>query len=220
MDFYSTLLKKGVNMKKCRGICGEEKPLEDFYKNIGYSDGHDNTCKECKKKYQRKTRNDIEYAKTEKGVIRIIYKTQRANSKRRKLDMPTYSKDEMRDWLYDNGFKELYDKWVLSGYQKSYKPSIDRKNDYEAYSFVNIRLGTWKENKDKQTQDILLGRSTSGERCKKVIQYSLDGTLLNEFVSASAAGRSTGLDFRGISMVCLGKNKTCGGFKFKYACDI
>ena len=207
-------------MKKCRGICGENKPLVDFYENIGYRDGHDNTCKECKKKYQRETRNDIEYAKTEKGVIRIIYKTQRANSKRRKLEMPTYSKYELRDWLYENGFKELYDNWVLSGYQKSYKPSIDRKNDYEGYSFMNIRLGTWKENKDKQTQDILLGRSTSGERCKKVLQYSLDGKFINEYVSASAAGRSTGLDFRGISKVCLGKQKTCGGFKFKYSCDI
>ena len=212
-------------MKKCFK-CGAEKPLGDFYKHKKMADGHLNKCKECTKKdtqdnpkcFSNKTNDCYDY--TEKGVIRVMYKTQKANSKRRKLEMPTYSKDELSDWLYDNGFKDLYSNWVLSGHQKNYKPSVDRLSDCKRYSFANIQLGTWKENKDKQTEDVLLGRSTSGEKCKKVLQYSKNGDLLAEFVSCSAAGRSTGLDFRGISKVCLGKQKTCGGFKFKYSCDV
>jgi hypothetical protein len=33
-------------MKRC-SVCGELKPLEDFYKSVGMRDGHRNDCKVC-----------------------------------------------------------------------------------------------------------------------------------------------------------------------------
>ena len=182
--------------KKCFK-CGVDKPLGEFYKHKKMSDGHLNKCKECTKKDAAKNPrsiygNDGSYDKTEKGVIRVIYKSQRSNSKRRGHNPPSYTKQELSEFMYSNGYEELYNAWVSSGYEKTKKPSIDRLNDYEGYSLDNIRLTTWEKNKKKQTEDILLGRSTSGERCKPVLCFDSDGNLIAEYVSFSAAKRSVG----------------------------
>ena len=39
-------------MKKCF-VCGQEKPLEDFYRHPMMADGHLGKCKECTKVYMR-----------------------------------------------------------------------------------------------------------------------------------------------------------------------
>ena len=51
---------------------------------------------------------------------------------------------------------------------------------------------------------------------KAVLQYSLDGKLLNEFPSCAEAARQLKLDKSTISKVCRGINKTHGGFIFTY----
>ena len=71
-------------MKKCFK-CGIEKELEEFYKHKQMGDGHLNKCKECTKidtNNNDKTfsnRTIHSYDRTEKGVIRVIYKTQKAS---------------------------------------------------------------------------------------------------------------------------------------------
>jgi hypothetical protein len=53
---------EGVSMKACKK-CGEEKPLDGFYK-AGNSSGRDSTCKECRKARVRENRAEkIEYYK-------------------------------------------------------------------------------------------------------------------------------------------------------------
>ncbi len=175
---------KSMPCKKC-SKCGEVKDLSEFYK-------HSKRCKECCKKASREA---DQFAKdsTEKGVIRVLYKTQKRHSKARGHPEPSYTKNEFRKWLYDNGYKELYDAWVQSGYDKWKKPSCDRIDDYKGYSFDNIRLTTWKENKDKQTKDRLLHRSTSGECCKSVQRLDSEGNVLKEWVSHNSCRRETGI---------------------------
>jgi hypothetical protein len=186
--------------KKCFK-CGIEKPLCEFYKHKGTSDGHLNKCKECTKRDSRSnTKNygvnvENSYDRTEKGVIRVIYKSQKSSSKQRGHKLPEYTKDELRDWLYKNGFKKLYDEWVKSGYDKKKKPSVDRIDDFKGYSFENIRLTTWEQNKLKQTKDILFGRSTSGAKCKPVLCFDKNGSLIAEYVSYNNAKRSVGYSF-------------------------
>ena len=51
---------------------------------------------------------------------------------------------------------------------------------------------------------------------KPVAQYALNGEFLKEYPSAAEAARCLNLDSSTISKVCRGKNKTHGGFIFKY----
>ena len=177
--------------KKCIR-CGEVKDLSEFYTHPKMKDGHLNKCKECCKKASREA-DQFAHDSSEKGVIRVLYKTQKRNSKVRGHEPPAYTKQEFKEWLYANGFKELYDAWVASGYDKWMNTSCDRIDDYKGYSLDNICLTTWKANKDKQTEDILLHRSTSGERCKTTQRTDASGKVLKEWVSLNAARRETGI---------------------------
>lgn len=170
---------------KCKR-CGEDKEASDFYTS------NKSTCKECCKKASREADQFVKDS-SEKGVIRVLYKAQKCNSKQRGHPPPTYTKKEFKEWLYLNGYKELYDQWVASGYDKRKKPSCDRIDDFKGYSFDNIRLTTWGENKDKQTEDILLHRSTSGRRCKNVRRLDMNGNVLKEWVSHNSCSRETGI---------------------------
>lgn len=44
-------------MKHCK-VCGELKPLMDYYKHPGMADGHLGKCKECHKAFIRKNREE------------------------------------------------------------------------------------------------------------------------------------------------------------------
>jgi hypothetical protein len=45
-----------------------------------------------------------------------------------------------------NGFQDLFDAWVASGYAKKMVPSLDRIDPTKTYSLDNVRLVTWYEN--------------------------------------------------------------------------
>lgn len=184
-------------MKKCFK-CGIAKELNLFYKHKQMGDGHLNKCIECTKKDTANNdkvfsnRTNESYDKTEKGVIRVMYKTQVRNSKVRKMDLPNYTKQEFKEWLYDNNFKKIYDKWVLSGYKKEFKPSADRNDDFKPYSLDNITLTTWQDNINHNALDILTANNKSGQRCKSVIQLDKNGNILAEYYSLSYARRIVG----------------------------
>ena len=51
---------------------------------------------------------------------------------------------------------------------------------------------------------------------KPVAQYTLDGKLVATYLSASDAGRQTGIHQGNISACCRGDKKTAGGFIWRY----
>lgn len=170
--------------------CGIEKEISDYYKHSQMLDGYLNKCKDCTKSDVKN--NKVDYDLTEKGVVRVIYKTQVKNSRDRGHGLLPYSKNEIAKWMYANGFKYLYDEWVLSGYKKDKKPSIDRIDDLFGYSLDNIRLVTWFENRHHQYLDIINGAGTGGKRCKAVNKFDLNKSLISTYVSYWSAVRDIG----------------------------
>lgn len=78
-------------------------------------------------------------------------------------------------------------------------------------SITNLRLLTNSEN-----VNAALYETKTNPSAKKVGQYTLDGQLINTFLSTRLAAKELNLDSSTISKVCRGQNKTHGGFIFKY----
>lgn len=83
------------------------------------------------------------------------------------------------------------------------------KNTKAALLKANTGRVLSKETKDK------IGKANS----MKVLQFSLDGNLLNKYDSCKAAGVSLNKTAAAISSCCTGKNKKCGGYLFLYERD-
>lgn len=197
-------------MRKC-ARCSTFKELIEFPKNKNKHLGHGHTCKECSK------REIEEYHKTKKGLISAIWNGQKASSRYRDMAMPLYTKKELSEWLRKQGlFHELYARWVISGYKKSRKPSVDRIDDYVGYQFDNIQLMTFGDNQEKSHRDKVNGINT--KQCKGVIATSKGDGTETKFYSIAEASRQTGIDTKNINYCCQGKPKykSAGGYKWKY----
>lgn len=193
--------------------CSRNLPLDcfTFNKAAKSREGIDYLCKECKK--IKKAR----YYRSKDGVIQTIYDSQKLSSKHRNHTQPTYSKDELYEWLMNNPlFHTLYQEWVDSDYNRDNKPSVDRINDFEAYTLENIRLCRFKDNYKKAHLDRVNGTSTSGLVCKAVIQLSMKGEYIREYHSITEVQRQLNLPHQNIVKVCQGKRKSCGGYKWIY----
>jgi len=51
---------------------------------------------------------------------------------------------------------------------------------------------------------------------KKVFQYDKEGTLVNSYITAREAERKTNISFKKISACCNGRQKSAGGFTWKF----
>lgn len=198
------------NQKQCTK-CNEIKYFSEFSKEKDTKDGFRSKCKVCRN-IETKERQ-----KTKIGLVSKIYSSQRNNSRRRNHSVPSYSNKELSHWIFDQDlFYILYNEWVDSGYKKEKSPSVDRIDDFKGYSFDNIQLMTWGENKDKGHKDCKDGIGTCGERCKAVLQYDMKMNFISEYYSTHDALRKTGINQGNISAVCLNKRPHAGGFIWRH----
>lgn len=146
--------------------------------------------------------------KTVKGLIKVIYLSQKTRCRRDNRKMPNYSEIELYNWVLEqDNFIELYNKWAMSNYNKDLKPSIDRINNKMSYSLDNIQLLTWNENFKKGVIE------NSKDREIKVFQYTKEGVKIAEFDSIKEAIKATNI--HQISRVINGKRATAGGYIWK-----
>lgn len=197
--------------KKCF-CCGDILSIDNFSKDKSKADGLQAYCKECRKV------NALKYKRTKQGLCAYLFGNQKQNSKKRGHTPPSYTKQEIEQWLLGQAvFHRLYDKWVDSNYDKMMTPSIDRKNDSIGYTLDNIQLMTWQDNENKAHVDMSIGILNNGNPAKEVMQYGKNNELINIFHSTQEASISTGIYQSGISNACSGKVKSAGGFTWKYA---
>lgn len=205
-------------MKKCKGKCGELKPISDFNKQKTSKDGLGSYCKSCNKK------ESLNYQRSLRGKLIRIYKDQVKSQKTRsknsgQLYLVEYSLDEFVSWaIIHPDYIRLYNDWVESGFLKSMAPSFDRKDDYGHYSFENINAWvTWAENEDRGTLDQSNGNNL--KCCKAVKGVNLETGEVVEFFSQQEAARKLGINNGNISACCLGINdvNSAGGYVWSYS---
>jgi hypothetical protein len=184
--------------------CKKEKPVTEFSPNKHNLDGLQSHCRSCQYAYKR------EYDRTLNGLVHKIYGQQKSNSKRRGHKPPAYTFDALYDWfLSQPNYKKLYDNWKNSGYIKDLTPSIDRLDDNKGYSFDNIQLITWQENRKKEQE----------KKKKQVNQYSLDGKYLKTYNSITDAAKNVNTTDDNISATCRNITQTAAGYQWRYLSD-
>ena len=92
------------------------------------------------------------------------------------------------------------------------KKTINHKNGIKTDNRVNnLEWNTHSEN--------VLHSYRNGlqiPKGKATFQYSIEGNFIDEHVSQHEAQIKTGVHQTGISAACIGKQKTAGGFIWKY----
>jgi len=195
-------------MKKC-GKCGKSKDYDDFYKNKYSIDKLQYECKSC---FNKRVKN---IRRTKDGLISRIYSHQKGNSKRRGHNPPTYTKGELKDWLFNKQeFHELFYIWAESGYDKLSLPSCDRIDDYLSYSIDNIQLITWGENNIKGHNDRKNG--INNKLSKAVLSINKITREEKEYYSISQASRETNIARYSIWNSCNDTSKLAGGCYWKF----
>jgi len=188
--------------------CKKFKPLNEFYKNHKNKDGLQYVCKTCKSK------KDIDYIRTKNGLIIKMYSAQKTRVKLKRLKI-SYTIEELKKWILKQpNFDKLFNEWIKSGYEKMLIPSIDRLNDYKGYSFDNIQLMTWQENKTKYCENAKNG--INNKMARVVLQYDLNGNFIKEYYSAKNASIENNINYSNIINCCLGKRKTARKYKWEY----
>lgn len=214
MPTWHPLFFTDLIMKIC-SHCQQTKALIDFPKNAQTKDGYGYICKKCAVK------SITERQRTLLGLVKKIYHNQRMTTKKAGRPLPTYTEQELFDWMLTQGYESLWKTWVASGYNKWLSPSIDRKDNTISYTLSNIQLITWRENLDNQKQQNRKGIYLH-TNSKAVDQLTLTGEYIQTFASAAIAAREMvghNRNISNITAVCNGKWKSAYGFKWRFTED-
>lgn len=124
--------------KQCK-ICKTIKPETMFYKNPSYSDGREHRCKECRKAYQRKWREDNRQHHRE--YSRQYYKDNQeersAYYKQWCIDNAEHKAEYDRQWKKDNPEKTKDNRRVANARRRALLANAE--GDYTPQEWRNLK---------------------------------------------------------------------------------
>ena len=195
-------------MQKC-WVCGDIKPINEFYKNKSKLLKIGSECKICKIKL------DADYRHTKTGLIFQIYSKQKQNSIKRGHSAPNYTKEQLLAYVLNlKEFEFLYKYWVNSKFKKDLTPSLDRKDVTKPYKFDNIDLVPWWINDECEHTARKIGLRS--KFYKSVISIDLNTKEEIKYFSMSEASRITGIKRANILKAIKGQYSRAGNFKWRY----
>ena len=131
-----------------------------------------------------------------------IYRSQRYSSEDRNHEQPSYTSEELLQWLYkQENFHKIIKDYIDNSFKSKFLPSIDRLDNKEPYTMSNIQLLTWGEH----------SKLPSSHNAKRIIQYNEAGEF-EVFDSSAAAARELYLSSSNITKACRYGNKAYGYF--------
>ena len=196
-------------MKKCRK-CKIKKSYSEYYSKKDSKDGLYSMCKICARA------ESLAIKRSKEGVITQLYSHQKSNSKKRGHLPPAYTKSDLRDWLMaQKKFHHMFHLWEVSGFDNMLIPSVDRLDNTKGYTFSNLELVVWKENKRRAHEDSKTTKLSTGNTKVPVIQLTKKGKIVASYISQHEASRITGIHRGNISSCCRGDIKTAGGYIWK-----
>ena len=90
------------------------------------------------------------------GLVASMYNGQLATSRKRKHPKPNYSLKELRIFVFSlENFNFLFNQWKENNFSREYTPSLDRIDPTQPYTFNNLQLCSWSENRKKRFSDQL-----------------------------------------------------------------
>lgn len=138
-------------------------------------------------------------------------------------DVPMYDcSDEIRKHMRESSF----DKWRRPEYIESHTGNNHwtHKNGYSQKSVEAMRQANIGKKRTPEQIEFLREKGRNQRRIygrenktsKPVVCMALDGSVVAHYGGMCEASRMTGITFQGISKVCLGKQKTAGGYIWRY----
>jgi hypothetical protein len=146
--------------------------------------------------------NTRRWRKTKRGVVTNIY------SKMKERNDVDFDLEWLHEFAKLKKFDRLFLEWEKSGYNKQFKPTIDRILRSKGYTKKNIQWLSWAENRYKQTME---RRSRKGP----VLQM-MGSLIIAKYGSQRLAVKATGISQSNISECLNGKRKTAGGYSWIY----
>ena len=148
----------------------------------------------------------------EKAHISILYNRVKVSHNTRDLPEINYDKEDLVKWLYSNNYRNMFRKWKRSGFETLSAPSLDRLDTTLGYDLNNLELVTWQVNQLRAYSDRMKGVGRMADGNEKVVQLTITGEFVKEYVSISDASRETKINRGNISSAVSGKNKTAGNY--------